>query len=221
MIARESLNLQTPYELPAGKLEELIAGIFAEVFELDRVGAADEWRGESSLSSPELAACTDGHCQQAEREIDRHDAADLPKLLGGFGEGFPFDGTAKAAPRRKEQMQEQQHHHDADGLHHVDMQWSAGEPAECAEQHHVAANQQKDDTRPHPREEAAEDPMPKGEPLGRLERPCGRTKHDVGEEHAAHPDDGGKHVERDEQCHAPRLSQDSALGVGGREAFLL
>ena len=31
MIARESLNLQTPYELPAGKLEELIAGIFAEV----------------------------------------------------------------------------------------------------------------------------------------------------------------------------------------------
>ena len=45
MIARESLNLQTPYELPAGKLEELIAGIFAEVFELDRVGAADEWRG--------------------------------------------------------------------------------------------------------------------------------------------------------------------------------
>jgi Phosphopantetheine attachment site len=42
MIARESLNLQTPYELPAGKLEELIAGIFAEVFELDRIGAADE-----------------------------------------------------------------------------------------------------------------------------------------------------------------------------------
>ena len=37
MIARESLNLQTPYELPAGKLEELIAGVFAEVFELDRI----------------------------------------------------------------------------------------------------------------------------------------------------------------------------------------
>ena len=30
MIARESLNLQTPYELPAGTLEELIAGIFAD-----------------------------------------------------------------------------------------------------------------------------------------------------------------------------------------------
>jgi hypothetical protein len=43
MIARESLNLQTPYELPAGKLEELIASVFAEVFELDRIGAADEF----------------------------------------------------------------------------------------------------------------------------------------------------------------------------------
>jgi hypothetical protein len=43
MIARESLNLQTPYELPAGKLEELIAGVFVEVFELDRIGAADEF----------------------------------------------------------------------------------------------------------------------------------------------------------------------------------
>jgi thioesterase domain-containing protein len=43
MIARESLNLPTPYEPPAGKLEELIARVFAEVFELDRIGAADEF----------------------------------------------------------------------------------------------------------------------------------------------------------------------------------
>ncbi|MGH6825078.1 alpha/beta fold hydrolase [Methyloceanibacter sp.] len=43
MIARESLDLQTPYELPAGSLEALIAGVFAEVFELDRIGAADEF----------------------------------------------------------------------------------------------------------------------------------------------------------------------------------
>ena len=51
MIARESLNLQTPYELPAGKLEELIAGIFAEVFELDRIGAADEFRCRRRFAS--------------------------------------------------------------------------------------------------------------------------------------------------------------------------
>jgi thioesterase domain-containing protein len=43
MISRESLNLPTPYQPPAGKLEELIAGVFAEVFELDRIGAADEF----------------------------------------------------------------------------------------------------------------------------------------------------------------------------------
>ena len=118
-------------------------------------------------------------------------------------------------------MQEQHHHHDADGLHDVDMEGRAGKPAECAEQHHVAAHQQKDDARPHPWEEAAEDTMPKGKPLGRLERPRGRAKHHVGKEHASHPDDGGKHMKRDEQCHAPRLSQESALGVSGREAFLL
>src|SRR4249919_619626 len=43
MITRESLGLQTPYELPAGKLEGLIARVFAEVFELDRIGAADKF----------------------------------------------------------------------------------------------------------------------------------------------------------------------------------
>jgi hypothetical protein len=43
MITRESLNLQTPYEPPAGNLEGLIARIFAEVFELDQIGAADEF----------------------------------------------------------------------------------------------------------------------------------------------------------------------------------
>jgi thioesterase domain-containing protein len=43
MIARDSLNLQTPYEPPAGELETLIAGAFAEVFKLDRVGVNDEF----------------------------------------------------------------------------------------------------------------------------------------------------------------------------------
>jgi thioesterase domain-containing protein len=43
MITRESLGLPTPYEAPAGGLETLIAGAFAEVFELDKVGADDEF----------------------------------------------------------------------------------------------------------------------------------------------------------------------------------
>jgi thioesterase domain-containing protein len=43
VITRQSLGLQAPFEAPAGELEELIAGAFAEVFELDRVGAHDEF----------------------------------------------------------------------------------------------------------------------------------------------------------------------------------
>ena len=43
MITRESLNLTTPYEAPANQLEGLVAGAFAEVFKLDRVGANDEF----------------------------------------------------------------------------------------------------------------------------------------------------------------------------------
>ena len=43
MITRESLGLGTTYEAPAGELEKLIAGAFADVFELDRVGANDEF----------------------------------------------------------------------------------------------------------------------------------------------------------------------------------
>ena len=43
MITRESLGLGTTYEAPAGELEKLIAGTFADVFELDRVGANDEF----------------------------------------------------------------------------------------------------------------------------------------------------------------------------------
>ena len=43
MITRESLGLATPYEAPSGELEKLIAGAFAEVFELDKVGANDEF----------------------------------------------------------------------------------------------------------------------------------------------------------------------------------
>jgi thioesterase domain-containing protein len=43
MITRESLKLPTPYEPPAGELEEVIAGAFAEAFKLDQVGANDEF----------------------------------------------------------------------------------------------------------------------------------------------------------------------------------
>jgi hypothetical protein len=115
------------------------------------------------------------------------------------------------------------------GMHYVSERWLGGmltnfdtirtriqrlAELERMEQDGVAGDEQKDDARPHPGEKSAKYTMPKGKPLRRLERPCSRAKHHVGKEHAAHPDDGGEDMERDEQgCHAPRLSHDSALGV--------
>ena len=48
--------------------------------------------------------------------------------------------------------------------------------------------------------------MPECKPHRRLERSCRLTKHHVGEKHAAHPDHGGKDMERYKDCHARRLS---------------
>jgi acyl carrier protein len=54
-IRRESLSLP-PYEAPKGELETAVAEIFAEVFDLDRVGANDEFfpLGGDSLIAEEL-----------------------------------------------------------------------------------------------------------------------------------------------------------------------
>jgi len=155
---------------------------------------------------PESAASADGYRYQAEREIYRHDAADLLELLGSFGERSLFNGKAKTAPRCNEQIQEQQHHNDARALHDLDMQWGAGEPAESVEQHAVAADEEKEDARPNPWEETAQHTMPKRESHRRLQQPPGFAQHHIGKEHPADPDNGGKDMQRYEQCHAPRLS---------------
>jgi thioesterase domain-containing protein/acyl carrier protein len=43
LIARTELGLSTPYEVPEGELEILVAGIFAEVFDVDTIGANDDF----------------------------------------------------------------------------------------------------------------------------------------------------------------------------------
>jgi len=103
-----------------------------------------------------------------------------------------------AAPP-KEQMQEQQDHHGA--LHDVDMQRGARKPTEIEKHHAVAADEQKDDAHPHPREETAEDAVPERKPHRRLKRSHRLAQDHVGEEHAANPDDGGKDMERYEDRH--------------------
>ena len=68
-------------------------------------------------------------------------------------------------------MQKQQHHHDADALHDVDGRAYAGEASEIEEDHRVAADEQENDARPHPWEEALEDALPEPKPRLGLKRP--------------------------------------------------
>jgi thioesterase domain-containing protein len=87
MITRESLGLAAPYEAPAGELEKLIAGAFAEVFELDKVGANDEFFdiGGDSLRGEVLSGLIS---ERAKRDFQISDLIEngsprqIAKLLG-------------------------------------------------------------------------------------------------------------------------------------------
>jgi len=162
--------------------------------------------GRAWARLPEAAARAHDYRDEAEREVDRNDAANLVQMFGRFREMFRVDGVGEAPPRREEQMREQQHHHNANALHDVDRQARAGESAQIEENHAVAAGEQDDDARPHPREEAAEHPAPQCQPrLGRKRSRRGAQSH-IGEEHAADPHDGGEDMERDEGCHGGEAS---------------
>ena len=43
VMAREGLNLPTPYEVPQGELETAVVQIFADVFGIDQVGVNDDF----------------------------------------------------------------------------------------------------------------------------------------------------------------------------------
>src|SRR5688572_22038158 len=63
---------EIPYEPPRTEAEQLVASIFAEVLELDRVGAHDNlfWRGANST-----------HAHQVIRRINEATALDAPVSL--------------------------------------------------------------------------------------------------------------------------------------------
>ena len=100
MITRESLGLRTRYEAPAGELEQLIAGVFAEVFELDQVGAHDEFfdvGGDSLLGevlSDQISQRT-GRDFQISALIEHGSPRQIARLLGGTS-----DQPAAAKPTR-------------------------------------------------------------------------------------------------------------------------
>jgi thioesterase domain-containing protein len=62
LIARAELGLSAPYEAPEGELEILVAGIFAEVFGVDRVGVDDDFFeiGGDSLVAEALSLAISG-----------------------------------------------------------------------------------------------------------------------------------------------------------------
>ena len=88
MITRDSLNLQTPFEPPANELEDVVAGAFAEVFKLDRVGANDEFFdvGGDSLLGEVLSGLISertGSDFQISALIEHGSPRRIAKLLGG------------------------------------------------------------------------------------------------------------------------------------------
>jgi len=102
MITRQSLNLQTPYEAPVGDLEELIAKTFAEVFELDQVGAQDEFfdvGGDSLLGevlSQRISERTD-HDFQISALIEHGSPRQIARFLAEKS-GQPATGGAARPP---------------------------------------------------------------------------------------------------------------------------
>src|SRR5262245_9312838 len=61
-ISRGEIGLSTPYDAPAGDLESLIARLFAEVFDVDKVGANDDFfdLGGDSLVAETLSVAISG-----------------------------------------------------------------------------------------------------------------------------------------------------------------
>src|SRR6185437_6979942 len=154
-----------------------------------------------SSDSPVTPGRADHDDDEPEHEVERNDVADLRQLLRRHGEVAAVDGGAEAPPRREIEMAEGQHHDDADALHDVDVRADLAEAAEAPEDHAVAARQEGDNAQADHREEAGEDAPPQLKALRRLERPDRRAQHLMGEEHAAHPDDGGEDVKEQAKDH--------------------
>jgi thioesterase domain-containing protein len=88
VIRRESLALSTPYEAPGGELEKLIAGIFAEVFDVDLIGANDDFFdvGGDSLVAETLSMVISertGRDFQISTLIEHGSPRRIAALLGG------------------------------------------------------------------------------------------------------------------------------------------
>jgi thioesterase domain-containing protein len=100
MIRRESLRLPVSYAAPATKLEVSIAGAFAEVFELDQVGADDSFfdLGGDSLLGEVLSELIS---QRAGRDFQISSLMEhsSPRQIAGLLSGEPTDPNV-SPPKR-------------------------------------------------------------------------------------------------------------------------
>ena len=103
------------------------------------------------------------------------DLADAVEAGAGARPILDIDGPFERQPRSVEEPDEQRDHQPADQLHHVDVQASTGKAAEGREQHQVAADEQQQDSHPHPGKEFPESDPHQPQALGRLERVKRRT----------------------------------------------
>ncbi len=90
MLTRESLALATPFEAPKGDLETLIAGLFSQAFDIDRIGANDDFfdLGGDSLLSETLSMLISERTKrdfQISALIDHGSPRRIAALLSGLG----------------------------------------------------------------------------------------------------------------------------------------
>lgn len=110
--------------------------------------------------------------------------------------------SAETLPRREIEMGVDRHHDDAERRHRVNIGADRPKPAEAHEYHGETAYEQDGDAEPDPRKEAREDALPERQADYGFQRTSARPQNQIGEEHAANPDDGSQSVECNSNSHS-------------------
>ena len=103
-VTRESLKLSTPYEVPDGALELNIAQAFAQVLNLEKVGANDDFfdlGGDSLLAEILSLAISErtGSAFQLSALLEYGSPRKIAALLEGTSDALISTGTARETPR--------------------------------------------------------------------------------------------------------------------------
>lgn len=153
-----------------------------------------------ALRSKAGARRGDGRQGQTQQQVVAHQLANTAQgdtagrpVLGG-------DGLAQGRQLQQLHPQKQRQHGEIQAHHDLHIFRRAGKTGKTQVQQADAADRQQPHGQPDPEEEAAQHLCPQGQPGRRLQAANGsRTENHPGEEHAAHPDQGGEGVQGIEQ----------------------